>query len=64
MVGNRNLPHRQLTRISHRFGTFLASIVFDLPLGMAIAVGLSIMIILYGSAKPYCTTLVPVCKFN
>ena len=56
-------------------GTFCATIILDIPLGsnhvskwccthtvqgMAVSIALSVVILLYGSSKPYTTTLVPV----
>eukprot|EP00042_Codosiga_hollandica_P059488 m.917987 g.917987 ORF g.917987 m.917987 type:complete len:958 (-) comp60172_c0_seq30:8093-10966(-) len=41
-------------------GAFLATIIFDVALGLAVAVLLSVVVLLHDSARPYFTTLVPI----
>ena len=41
-------------------GAFWFPIIFDISLGMALSIALSVLILLYSSSNPYCTLLVPV----
>ena len=40
--------------------TFSCTLAFNIPIGMACAVFVSILIVLYSTAKPYLAELVPV----
>ena len=42
------------------FGAFWFPIIFDISIGMALSIALSVLILLYSSSNPYSTLLVPV----